>query len=123
MHSLHIPYVHMSEIVLDTTNFQEDVLESNKLVMVDFWAPWCGPCQQLGPVIEELSVELEQENRPVTVGKLNVDQNREIAAEYGIQGIPTVILFQNGEESARFIGSKTKEFYRKEIYKILEPAE
>jgi thioredoxin 1 len=113
----------VSEVTLDTKNFEEEVLNAQKLVLVDFWAPWCGPCQQLGPVIEELATELEQENRAVKVGKLNVDQNREIAAEYGIQGIPTVILFQNGEETARFVGSKPKDFYRKEIYKLLEPAE
>ena len=77
-------------------------------VLVDFWAPWCGPCQTAGPVIEELAKEYEGK---IKVGKLNVDENPKISEKYGILSIPTVIIFKNGEEVKRQVGFVGKEGY------------
>ena len=75
-------------------SFEEVVLKSDKPVLVDFWATWCGPCRMLGPVIEEIATEYEGR---VVVGKVDVDSNQEYAAKYGVRNIPTVLVFQNGE--------------------------
>ena len=87
-------------------NFQTEVLSSDQPVLVDFWAPWCGPCKQLGPVIDELAGEYEGKAK---VGKVNVDNNQDLAAQFGIRGIPTVILFKGGEVVQNFVGLKSKE--------------
>ena len=79
-------------------SFEEVVLKSDKPVLVDFWATWCGPCRMLGPVIEEIATEYEGR---VVVGKVDVDSNQEYAAKYGIRNIPTVLVFQNGEVVGR----------------------
>lgn len=89
-------------------NFDDKVLKSDKPVMVDFWAPWCGPCQMAGPVIDEMADEFEGK---YVIGKLNVDDNRAVAGKYGVMSIPTVILFQNGEEVARKVGFAGRPMY------------
>ena len=89
-------------------NFDEQVLKSDKPVMVDFWAPWCGPCQMAGPVIDELADELKGK---VIIGKLNVDENQVVAGKYGVQSIPTVILFEGGIEVDRKVGFAGKQMY------------
>jgi thioredoxin 1 len=99
--------------VTDTT-FQAEVLESETPVLVDFWAPWCGPCRLVAPVLEEINAERED----LRVVKLNTDENMETAATYGILAIPTMVLFRNGQEAKRIQGAKP----RKAVEAELEPA-
>ena len=95
-------------VILTDENFKKEVLEANLPVLVDFWAPWCGPCQTAGPVIEELAKEYEGK---IKVGKINIDENQKISEKYGILSIPTVIIFKNGEEVKRQVGFVVKEGY------------
>ena len=85
-------------------NFEEIVAVSQKTALVDFWAPWCGPCRTVGPIVEEIAEERED----ICVGKVNVDENHELAARFGVMSIPTLIVFKDGEEAARLVGSKPK---------------
>lgn len=91
---------------LTTDNFDKEVLQSDVPVLVDFWASWCGPCIQMGPVIEALAEEYK--DKGVKIGKLNVDDHNEIATRYGIISIPTFILFKGGKESGKMVGSVSK---------------
>ena len=100
----------MSIINLTSANFNEKV--SSGKVLVDFWADWCMPCRMLAPVIEEIAAECEGS---LTVGKVNIDIERTLANQFGISSIPTVILFNNGAETKRFIGVKPKMAYLAEI--------
>ncbi len=86
-------------------NFQADVINSTLPVLVDFWAPWCGPCRIVDPVVEEIAGEYDGK---LKVGKLNTDDNREVAAKYGIMSIPTIMIFKNGEVKARIVGAQPK---------------
>ena len=86
-------------------NFQDEVLNSTNGVLVDFWAPWCGPCRQIAPLIDQLA---EQFSGKVKVGKINIDDNPNITQQYGIQSIPTLMLFKNGEVAERFMGMQSK---------------
>ncbi|MCP4783199.1 MAG: thioredoxin [Fuerstiella sp.] len=89
-------------------NFDEDVLKSSEPVLVDFWAPWCGPCRMLMPTIEELASEFSGK---VKIGKVNTDENQQIAAGYGITSIPTVMLFKDGEMVDKVVGAPPKEHF------------
>lgn len=89
-------------------NFKEEVLNSDKPVLVDFWATWCGPCKLLGPTIEELHKEMGDK---VKIGKVNVDENQALAAAYGIMSIPTVIILKGGKIVEQFIGMQPKGVY------------
>ena len=87
-------------------SFQEMVLNSDKPVLVDFWAVWCGPCRTLGPIIEEVATDFE--GRAV-VGKVDVDNNQQVSVDYGIRNIPTVLIFKNGEVVDKIVGVASKE--------------
>ena len=99
-------------IVLTESNWHAEVINSDKPVLVDFWAPWCGPCRIIAPIIEELAMELGDK---VKFGKLNTDENPNIAMQYGIRAIPTLILFKNGEVVDIRIGVHPKEVLRRVI--------
>jgi thioredoxin 1 len=86
-------------------SFEQDVLKASKLVLVDFWAEWCGPCRQLAPVLEELSSELEGK---VEIFKVDIDQNTETPTKYGVRGIPTLIMFKDGKQIATKVGALPK---------------
>jgi thioredoxin 1 len=89
---------------VNDTNFQAEVIESDKAVLVDFWAPWCGPCRVIAPSLEEIASERED----LEIVKLNVDDNQATAARYDVMSIPTLILFKNGEPAHKIIGAMPK---------------
>ncbi len=104
------------EVEVSDRNFQEEVLKSTIPVLVDFWAPWCMPCRMLAPTIEKLA----EENRgKLKVCKLNTDENQKIAAQYGIQGIPTLIVFKEGKEVGRTVGVMSKEKLQEKLDPVL----
>ena len=90
----------MAAMILNESNFEQEVLNSDLPVLVDFWASWCGPCKMLSPVIEQISEEAEG----FKVGSVNVDEEMDLASKYGISSIPCLIVFKNGEEAARSAG-------------------
>ncbi|MCX8020403.1 MAG: thioredoxin [Chitinophagaceae bacterium] len=93
-------------------NFQTEVLESDKLCIVDFWAEWCGPCRAIAPVIDELSKEYEG---VVNIGKLNVDHNPEVTMQYGITNIPSILFIKNGQVVDKLVGAQPKSVFVKKI--------
>ncbi len=100
------------EKTLTDANFQAEVLQSKQPVLVDFWAEWCGPCRMLGPVIEKIS---GANAGRITVGKMNVDENPNTPQKYGIQGIPTVIFFKDGEVAKQLVGFQAQDKIQKAI--------
>lgn len=103
-------------VELNNSSFESEVLKSNKPVLVDFWAPWCGPCKALAPVIDEISTEYADK---LKVGKVNVDDNPEISMQYGIRSIPTLIVFKDGEVFEQVIGAVPKSEIEKVVQKAL----
>lgn len=95
----------MGTKAITDASFHADVLNSDKPVLVDFWAEWCGPCKMIGPSLEEISDELGEQ---VTIAKLNIDDNPDAPGKYGVRGIPTMILFKNGEIAATKVGAEPK---------------
>ena len=102
----------MSEIKITKANFEEEVLNSPIPVVIDFWATWCGPCRMIAPVIEEIAEEYAS---VVKVGKVNVDEEPELASKFGIISIPTVVLVKDGQISAKSVGYRTKEQLTNEL--------
>ena len=94
------------ELKINSENFEQEVLNSEKPVLVDFFADWCGPCKMMAPIVEELATELDGK---VKVGKINIDENSDIAVEYNVMSIPTLIVFKNGKEEKRLVGVRDKE--------------
>lgn len=97
----------MANATTDAT-FKNDVLDSDLPVLVDFWAPWCGPCRMVGPIIDRIS---ENMSGKVKVFKLNVDENPKVASDYGITGIPTVVIFNKGQVERQFVGVQPEKVY------------
>lgn len=102
----------MSVLKIDEENFENEVLKSDKPVIIDFYADWCGPCKMMSPIIDEISDELGDK---IKVGKINTDENLELAQEYGIMSIPTIMIIKNGEISKTFIGVTDKDEIIKEV--------
>lgn len=99
-----------------TDNNFKEILAEGKPVVIDFWAPWCGPCKMVGPIIEELAGEYEGK---VLIGKCDVDENSDVAGEFGIRNIPTVLFFKNGELVDKQVGSAPKPTYVQKIEALL----
>ena len=102
----------MKTINVTEATFQSEVSQSIQPVLVDFWAPWCGPCKVVGPTIEELAKDYAGK---VVVGKLNVDDNQQTAGMYGVMSIPTVMIFKGGKPVKQMVGAQGKESYKKAI--------
>jgi thioredoxin 1 len=94
----------MSTTKVTDGSFEKDVLEASDAIVVDFWAEWCGPCKQIGPALEEIAVEMDG----VTIAKLNIDENPQTPIKYGVRGIPTLILFKDGEVASTKVGALPK---------------
>ncbi|HLD20582.1 MAG TPA: thioredoxin [Patescibacteria group bacterium] len=105
----------MSEHTFTSENFDAAVLGADKPVFVDFWAPWCGPCKVMSPIVEELAGEMEG----IIIGKVNVDEHSDVAQKYNILSIPTFIIFKGGQVVEQFSGSMTKEALRAKIEKYV----
>jgi thioredoxin 1 len=102
----------MADLNLTDQTFKQEILENKVISVVDFWAPWCGPCRIVSPVIDELAKEYEGK---VKIGKINVDENSQIASQYGVMSIPSVLFFKNGQPVKTMVGAQSKESYKQEI--------
>ena len=94
----------MSAININQSNFQNEVMNSDKPVLLDFWAPWCGPCRMVVPIVEEIA----RERSDIKVGKINVDENPELAGQFGVMSIPTLVVMKNGKIVNQSMGAKPK---------------
>lgn len=106
----------MSEYTFTDASFEADVLKSDKPVLVDFFATWCGPCRMQGPIVDELAAEMGDK---VKIGKMDVDQNPQAAGKYGIMSIPTIMIFKGGEAKETFTGLQTKEALKAALEKLI----
>lgn len=99
-------------MVFTDQNFEAEVIKSEKPVLVDFWAPWCGPCQVMGPIVEELATEMGNKTK---VGKLNVDENPVTAQNFSVMSIPTIIIFKEGKKVKQLVGVQSKESLKEDL--------
>lgn len=99
------------------SNFKQEIEEYKGVAMVDFWAAWCGPCQAAGPIVTELQEEVKEKAK---IGKINVDENQEVASKYGVMSIPTFIFFKDGKEADRKVGLQSKEAMKETIEALLK---
>ncbi|MBK6879738.1 MAG: thioredoxin [Elusimicrobia bacterium] len=105
------------EVQLSDSGFEKDVLKSSKPVLVDFWAPWCGPCRMLGPIVEEVAKEYAGK---VVVGKMNTDENPDTASRYNISAIPTMLLFKGGQVVEQMVGVHSKKDIKEKLDALLK---
>jgi len=105
-----------NEMVFTDSNFDAEVLKSEVPVMVDFWAPWCGPCKMIAPIVAEISKEYVGK---LKVGKVNTDDNQQVASQYGVMSIPTVMIFKGGQPVERIVGAQSKESLVGKLTKVL----
>lgn len=96
----------MPVLTLTQSNFDQEVMKSDKPVLIDFWAPWCGPCRMVSPVVDEIAGEISEK---VKVGKINVDDQPELASQFGVMSIPTLVVMKNGKVASTSVGAKSKE--------------
>jgi len=106
----------MADLIITDSNFQTEVAKSSLPVLVDFWAPWCGPCRAVGPIVEELATEFAGK---VKVGKLNVDENQDTAGQFGVMSIPTLLFFKDGKPVDSIVGVKSKEDIKRKMESLL----
>lgn len=100
------------EVVVNQSNFEQEVLKSDLPVLIDFWAPWCGPCRMMAPIVEELSVEMSGKAK---VAKINVDENQELAMQYNVMSIPTFLVFKGGAVVDQLVGGMEKDQLKKRV--------
>lgn len=101
------------EVIFDNSNFEELAIKSDKVVMIDFWAEWCGPCRMVSPIVEEIANEYSGEN--AVIGKVNVDENPEISMRFGIRNIPTILFLKNGEVVDKQVGAVPKHILEEKL--------
>jgi thioredoxin 1 len=106
----------MKPVELNETNFEQEVLKANTPVLVDFWAVWCGPCKMIAPIVDELSVEYEGK---LKIGKVDVDNHQQIAMQYGIRSIPTLLVFKGGKVVEQIVGAAPKKSLVEKLSKHL----
>lgn len=106
----------MAEVIITDQNFESEVAQNKLPVLVDFWAPWCGPCRIISPIVEELAKEFEGK---IKVGKLNVDENPETAGKFGVMSIPTLLMFKEGKPVDSIVGAQSKETIKQAMEKLI----
>jgi len=102
-------------VTLTKTNFDQEVLKSSTPVLVDFWAEWCGPCKMVAPILDELASEYEGK---VKIGKVNIDEHQDLATEYGIRAIPTLLLFKDGQVADQIVGLRSKRDFKNKLDRV-----